>query len=179
MATKSEVDTYNLKLTGRGFSVERPVPEAVARQIMDLVMGGSATAGGQFAKPGGLSPDAGAADSSTPKAFMGVKRPRTDMERVTCLAYYLTHSRSVNAFKTKDLSDLNIEAAQQKMSNPSATARNAVLHGFLALAGGGKKQITPRGEAVVQALPDGDKVKAALADHKVRKPRKKRVRRNK
>jgi hypothetical protein len=101
------------------------------------------------------------------------------MERVTCLAFYLTHHKNTNAFKTKELTDLNIEAAQQKLSNASATARNAVGHGFLALAGGSRKQITPRGEAVVDALPDRDKVKGALADHKIRKPRKRRARKSK
>jgi hypothetical protein len=176
---KPDVDSYKLKLTGTGVSVERSVNELVARQIMDLVMGGAGSGGGQPTSPGTLGPSTGGADSSTPKAFMAGKRPRTDMERITCLAYYLTHNRSASAFKTKDLTDLSIEAAQQKLSNPSATARNAVEHGFLALAGGGRKQITPRGEAVVDALPDRDKVKTALTDHRVRKPRKKRVRKAK
>ena len=138
-------------------------------------MGGAGDSEGQSAKPTFSGPS-GRADSNTPKPFMTGKRPTTDMEKVTCLAYYLTHHRGTNVFKTKDLSDLNIEAAQQKLSNPSATARNAVNHGLLTLAGGGRKQITPRGEAVVEALPDRDKVKAAMADHKLRKPRKKRSR---
>src|SRR6516164_5632568 len=57
-------------------------------------------------------------------------------------------------------------------ANISATARNAVAQGLLASAGGGQKQITERGEAVVGALPDRDKVKAALEEYKIRKPRK-------
>jgi hypothetical protein len=175
MSSKRNDGDYKFKLTGEGVSIERTVDENVARQIMALVMGGAAGGDGLPAKPG-FTPVSMPTDLSTPKAFMSGKRPTTDMERVTCLAYFLTHSRNINAFKTKDLTDLNIEAAQPKLSNASATCRNAVTHGFLALAGSGRKQVTPRGDAVVGALPDRDKVKAALEEHKTRKPRKKRVR---
>lgn len=173
MATKRDGDGYKLKLTGAGVSIERTVNELVARQVMGLVIGGGESDEGQSPRPGTLGGNSGRTDASTPKAFMTGKRPTTDMERVTCLAYYLTHHRSTSAFKTKELTDLNIEAAQQKLSNPSATARNAVGHGFLSLAGGGRKQITARGEAVVDALPDREKVKSALSEHQIRKPRKK------
>jgi hypothetical protein len=179
MSNKRNDDDYKLKLTGAGVSIERPVDEIIARQIMALVMGGSASGGESPAVRSGFNPGSTPTDTSTPKAFMSGKRPTTDMERVTCLAYFLTHYRNTSAFKTKDLTDLNIEAAQPKLSNASATARNAVASGFLALAGSGRKQITPRGEAMVVALPDRDKAKAALEDHKIRKPRKKRARKAK
>jgi hypothetical protein len=175
MSAKRNVDEYKLKLTGAGISIDRPVNETVARQIMTLVMGGAGVGEGAAAGSG-FAPSPAPTNASTPKAFMSAKRPTTDMERVACLAYFLTHHRNTNAFKTKDLTDLNIEAAQPKLSNASATARNAVTHGFLALGGSGRKQITPRGEAVVAALPDRDKVKVALEDHKIRKPRKRRAR---
>jgi hypothetical protein len=77
------------------------------------------------------------------------------------------------------LIDLNTEAAQPKMSNASVAARNAVQNQYLSLAGGGRKQITARGEAVVKALPDRDKVKSALEGHRVRKRRKPRARKAK
>ena len=178
MSRKRNDGDYTLKLTGAGVSIERAVNEAVARQITALVMGGAASGDSEAGKSGVLA-GSSLGDPSTPKAFMSSKRPMTDMERVTCLGYFLTHHRSSTAFKTKDLTDLNIEAAQAKLSNASSTARNAVTHGFLALAGSGRKQITPRGEAVVAALPDRDKVKVALEDYKVRKLRKRRSRKAK
>src|SRR5438128_4773232 len=53
----------------------------------------------------------------TPKQFLNEKQPANDIERVACLAYYLTHYRSIPEFKTLDISKLNTEAAQPKLSN--------------------------------------------------------------
>ncbi|MDQ2969473.1 MAG: hypothetical protein M3R37_14320 [Actinomycetota bacterium] len=102
-------------------------------------------------------------DLGTPKQFHTTKGPQTDIERVTVHAYYLTHARAVTHFSTKDLSDLNTEAAAPRLSNASYAASNATKKGgFLAPAPGGKKQITARGEALVDALPDRGAVEAAL-----------------
>src|SRR6266511_4429760 len=53
----------------------------------------------------------------TPKQFLLEKQPSNDIERVACLAYYLTHYRNMPEFKTLDISQLNTEAAQPKFSN--------------------------------------------------------------
>src|SRR5215470_15281480 len=42
--------------------------------------------------------------SLSPKEFILQKQTRTDLERVACLAYYLTHYRDLPHFKTIDLS---------------------------------------------------------------------------
>ncbi len=99
------------------------------------------------------------------KQFMGQKQPKSDIERITCLAYYLTHYKQILHFKTIDLTHLNAEAAQPKLSNASFTARNAVSQQYLTPAGGGRKQITLRGEAVIEALPDRNAVQEALKQH--------------
>src|SRR4051794_32496429 len=43
----------------------------------------------------------------SPKEFLFQKQPRTDVERIATLAYYLTHYRDTPQFKTLDLSKLN------------------------------------------------------------------------
>jgi hypothetical protein len=112
---------------------------------------------------GGVIVDASA---MTAKQFMSAKRPTTDVERIACLAYYLTHVKNTAEFKTLDLTTLNTEAAGRKFGNASQAANNALnQNGFLAPAGKGKRQITTRAEAVVEALPDREKVTAALAEH--------------
>jgi hypothetical protein len=78
-----------------------------------------AEAPGGFGTPSGSGIpgiDAGPANLGTPRRFMAAKRPTTDVERVTCLAYYLTHARDTPHFKTKELTDLNTEAAGAKIS---------------------------------------------------------------
>jgi hypothetical protein len=109
-----------------------------------------------------------------PKEFLLEKDPRTEVERLACLAYYLTHFRNAPHFKTVDLSRLNTEAAQRKMSNPTSTAKNAMRDGFLVPAPkAGYRQLSAMGERYVQTLPDRD------AAYEVRKKiRPKRSKRN-
>ncbi|MEU0924340.1 hypothetical protein [Streptomyces malaysiensis] len=108
------------------------------------------------------------------RTFMSQKKPGSLVERIACLAYYLSFYRDTPHFKTSDLVLLNTEAAAPKFGNPSRDADNAGRqNGYLVTAGKGLKQLTPRGEAVVQALPDREAVSAALREfpYKARKSR--------
>jgi hypothetical protein len=116
------------------------------------------------------------AQPGTPKDFLREKNPQTDVQRIACLAYFLTHQRGQPHFKTKDLTLLNTEAAATKLSNPSFAVNNAAKQShFLAPAGNGNKQITAFGEDVVNALPDQDAVRALGEGQKKRKSRKARA----
>jgi hypothetical protein len=85
----------------------------------------------------------------------------------------LSKHRGQRTFETKDLTDLNLEAAGRQIGNPSQAAADAVRkRGFLAAAGGGAKQITRVGEEVVEALPDREKIKAITAKIPRKKARK-------
>jgi hypothetical protein len=91
----------------------------------------------------------------SPKEFILEKEPNTDLERLTCLGYYLTHYRNQPYFKTEDLSKLNTEAAQRQFSNAAFTASNAVRDGYFVHAPKkGFRQLSAVGEQYVQALPD-------------------------
>jgi len=100
---------------------------------------------------------------------MSEKLARTDIERVACLAYYLTHYRDAPHFKTIDISKLNTEAAQIKLSNPTVAVNNAAAKGLLASASGGNKQISAVGEEFVAALPDRDLAKTVLQKIRTRR----------
>lgn len=97
----------------------------------------------------------------TPKEFLLQKRPNTNVERIACLAYYLTHYRDIPHFKNTDINILNTEAAQTKLSNPSHAVRDAVRSGYLAAATKDMKQLSAQGEKYVEALPDRDAAKEA------------------
>jgi hypothetical protein len=144
---------YGLHSSAPSASHTRPGPTPV-----------SLPAGGGFSEKRDISP----------KEFIMQKQPRTDVERVACLAYYLTHYRNTPHFKTVDISKLNVEAAQSKMSNPAMAIDNATKAGYLAPATKGNKQISAPGELFVQALPDRDAAKSAMATDR----RKKRARKS-
>jgi len=108
-----------------------------------------------------------------PKEFIFQKQPKTDVERVACLAYYLSHYRDTPHFKTVDISKLNTEAAQVKFSNTAATVANAAREGLLVPAGKGAKQISAPGDRFVEALPDRSAAKEVKASMRLRRTRKK------
>lgn len=108
-----------------------------------------------------------------PKAFLAAKNPQTDVERATVLAYYLSHARGERHFKTRDLTDLNTEAAGQRFSNTSVAVNNAIRqNGYLAPGPKGTRQITARGDEVVETLPDREALAAILAAQPKRRRRK-------
>jgi hypothetical protein len=115
---------------------------------------------GQTAQPTypGFSDDT----SMSPKEFLFQKQPRTDVERIAALAYYLTHYRDMPQFKTLDLTKLNTEAAQPKFSNAASSANNAVKQGYLVPTTRGQRQLSAAGERFVAALPDRDAARAAM-----------------
>lgn len=126
----------------------------------------------------GYSTDVGAPTFSDrqelpPKEFLFQKQPKTDQERVACLAYYLTHFRDTAHFKTVDISKLNTEAAQIKFSNTAYAVANAANVGLLASAGKGAKQISALGERYVDALPDRNAAKEVMASMRRRHNRRK------
>lgn len=105
----------------------------------------------------------------SPKEFLFQKRPKTDVERIACLAFYLTHFRDIEHFKTLDLAKLNTEAAQIKFSNAAYAADNATKAGYLAPAGKAHKQITAWGEQFVVALPDREAALKIMTQARKRK----------
>jgi hypothetical protein len=108
-----------------------------------------------------------------PKEFLLEKQPKTDVERVACLAYYLTHYRDTPHFKTLELSKLNTEAAQPKFSNAANSTNNAVKRGYLAASLKGQKQLSAAGEQFVRALPDREAARIAMTTIRPRRRSKK------
>lgn len=121
----------------------------------------------------GPAPTAFSSDRSiSPKEFIREKQPKTDVERVACLAYYLTHYRETPFFKTIDISKLNTEAAQPKLSNAAMAVDNATKTNYLVPAAKGNKQISASGETFVQLMPNRDMARSEM--QKLRPRRKRR-----
>ena len=118
--------------------------------------------------------------SASPKEFMLEKRPGTDVERIACLAYYLTHYRGQPEFKTQDLTALNQEAGQPRIGNATQATDNATKGHYLINGSRGHKQISALGEQFVQALPDRERARTVYREANVtRKGPRRRVARTK
>lgn len=120
----------------------------------------------------------GEAQAIPAKQFIADKAPKTDVERIACLAYYLTHYANTPHFKTLDLSRLNTEAAQPKFSNAAVAAENATKMGYLVPAIKAHKQISAAGERFVQALPDREAAKQAMSAVRSRVKRRSSLKKN-
>ena len=108
-------------------------------------------------------PSFSADTAMSPKEFLFQKQPRSDVERIAALAYYLAHYRDTPHFRTLDLSKLNTEAAQPKFSNAASSANNAVKQGYLVPTTKGQRQLSAAGERFVAALPDRDAARTAMS----------------
>lgn len=134
----------------------------------------SANQGTRLPQPAVSSGDSSFSEdrSISPKDFILQKQPKTDVERVTCLAFYLTNYRDTPHFKTIDISKLNIEAAQPKLSNTAVAMDNATRSHYLVPASKGNRQLSAAGEQFVQLLPDREAAKAAMDSNRPRRRRK-------
>lgn len=175
----TEDEKYKITVTGPGHKFERTIEATTANQILNLIMTGavSPTSGvvGRTPGSGGGASGGGASDISTlnPKQFIAQKKPKTQYERIACLAYYLTTVRNTPQFGTEEITALNTEAAQATIKNAPVIVRDTTLkYKYLSAAADRNKQITALGEAVVEALPDREAVAAAIAEYRTPKGRK-------
>ena len=165
---------YKLSLDGSGLTFKRDVSEFVVRAIMDLVLKSENVENIPHSTAQESSSQLTSAHSEasrsglSPKQFMIEKNPKTDMQKIACLAFYLEHYRNVSEFKTRDLTLLHKETAQPKLSNFPAAVKNAATYDYLTPASSGKKRLSTVGEDIVEVLPDLAKAKE-IADKSKRK----------
>lgn len=155
------------------FEIHEPLGNAIVSERRGTVAQSASTATADHGtQSGSFSEDR----APSPKEFMLEKNAKTDVERVACLAYYLTHYRDSDGFKTLDISKLNAEAAQLKLGNAAQAVDNAAKAGFLISYIRGQKRISALGELYVQALPDRAAARESMAHAKPK--RKKKTRNN-
>lgn len=163
MATKKsmplEIEALNTVLGAIG-GLE-PAEQTWVLQAAATRVGVSLGTGGPRQGTGSQAGIPAARDLATePKEFLRTKDPKNDVQRVACLAYFLTHQRGTAHFKSRDISTLNTEAAGPRVNISRAVNNATNQNRYLATAGGGKKQITSLGEDVVKALPDQETVQS-------------------
>jgi hypothetical protein len=169
-----------LEAIGQALKVLSPLKEAQRRFVLETIqarLGLNTRPAGSTERPGGV-PGVGTAKQAeasserstagaTPRAFLSQKKPKSEGERMACLAYYLTHVKDKAHFKTRELTDLNVEAAGVKFPNPSRAAGDALTkYNYFVPGTKGCRQLSPLGESVVEALPDRDAVKKAIEENR-------------
>lgn len=167
----TEKNEFKVTIKGPGLTFDQSVDKSSANRIMSFVLTGSALSDGAGTRgPQGVGPSTthgGGNFGMTPKQFIASKKPNTQYERVACLADYLTNVRNTPQFDNDAITALNTEAAQAPIRNIGVIVRDtAHKYGYLSAGNGNNKQITVLGEAVVAALPDRDAVKAAIAENR-------------
>jgi hypothetical protein len=134
----------------------------VALLEVEPLNGASGAAAGNLAATGAPAANL---NNARIDVFVSTKKPTTTYQRIACLAYYLEHHDQLIELTSKDLSKANAAARQPKISNVGVFLNDATAkYGFFAAVGGGKKSLTQRGSAVVEALPDQAAVKQVLQD---------------
>lgn len=129
---------------------------------------------------GAAVPKANLLSNGTVKDFISLKKPDGYYERIACLAYYQEKHENKDGLKTVDIVQANTDAKQTKLPNPSMYVNHAAkTYGFLIPIGKGKKALSARGEAVVDALPDRAKVQTALTDHPLKRRNSKKKKKSK
>jgi hypothetical protein len=117
------------------------------------------------------------------KSFIIAKKPDSTYERITCLVYYLEKVDKMDGVKNTDIVSAVKNARLSPLSNSTVFINHAVSrYKFLTPLGGGKKGLSARGEALVDALPSRENVAAALAEHpigKISKSKKKKSKKSK
>ncbi|MEW5848610.1 MAG: hypothetical protein AB2A00_07330 [Myxococcota bacterium] len=107
------------------------------------------------------------------RQLLGAKKPATAAERVLLLGFYLTKHAKQSAFRTRDLSRLNTEAALEKFTNATVAVNAAVKKGWFNNQGG-RFTLTTGGERYVNALPDRAAAEEGAPRRGRGRPRKKR-----
>lgn len=130
--------------------------------------------GAGFQPPANATSSGAVVGNESPPEFFRLKKPDTDLQRVACLAYYLTKYRNTPVFKVADLSKLQTETRTPKFNLGRAADKATRNAKFLTSVSGHSKQITTHGEDVVEALPDQEAVKEVMKNQKGGRKRPKR-----
>jgi len=117
----------------------------------------------QESEAGGLHSDPNAEAQSAiskndPRAFIRIKRPVYDVQRVACLGYFHMKTTGHRGFSSKGILKLHTDSGGSKINLPRALDNATRQSKYLSNRNLREKQLTTLGEDVVEALPDQDTV---------------------
>jgi hypothetical protein len=119
--------------------------------------GGTTTPAGSGGAPAGVQSSIAKKD---PRAFIRIKKPSTDVQRVACLGYYLSQTTGKHGFTSKEVTQAHTDSGGSAINMTRALDNATRGSNYLSNRGPREKQLTTLGEDVVNALPDQAAVKA-------------------
>jgi hypothetical protein len=107
-----------------------------------------------------------------PRAFIRLKKPTTDVERVACLGYYLLKTTGLPGFTSKDISQAHVDSGGSAINMTRALDNATRQSRYLSSRGKREKQLTTLGEDVVEALPNREALAAVEEAARIGRKRK-------
>jgi hypothetical protein len=93
------------------------------------------------------------------RAFIRLKRPNTDVQRVACLGYFLVRTTGNHGSSSKDVSKAHTDSGGSKINMTRALDNATRQAKYLSNRGPREKQLTTLGEDIVVALPQQQALK--------------------
>ncbi|MEO1119100.1 MAG: hypothetical protein AAFX75_14565 [Pseudomonadota bacterium] len=129
MSEETKAESYSIRLTGPGLTIDREIPKELAEQVVLLVMTGQAprvaaipatpaAPGSAVGFGGGAAPAAPAADLSV-REYLDQSDAKRVPDKITAMAMYLRDVRSQSHFKRSDMVDMFQEASERVPKNLS------------------------------------------------------------
>jgi hypothetical protein len=134
---------------------------------------GASPAGGMPGIPAATGDIQAAIAKKDARAFIRIKKPATDVQRVACLGYFLAQTTAQHGFSSKDISKTHTDSGGSAINMTRALDNATRGAKYLSNRGPRQKQLTTLGEDVVNALPDQAAVKTVEAGAKGRRGGKK------
>lgn len=143
-------ETYSLSLEGGGLTVQRDVSEAVAFEILRIVMSGGRGA----PQERGVAPAVGRSDgrSTSLREYFDEVQPKRNVDRILAIACYLDVARGVDSFGPDEVKKEFRRAGEAPPGNYSRDFRWAVSAGWIAeTEESGQYFVTQKGRDAVNA----------------------------
>lgn len=138
---------------------------AASRWALVPPMQGTSVAGGTTGAVvqqvvGGATDVHAALTSKNIRAFIRLKKPQYDVQRIACLAYFNLKTTGQQGFTSKEIQTLHTESGSPKINFTRALDNATRKSKYLSNRGPREKQLTTLGEDIVEALPSQEAVNA-------------------
>jgi hypothetical protein len=156
---------YTLSLEGKGITVNRQISEAMALQIVNVVLGGPASLG-----RGVSTSSRSATSASSLREFLDTTKAKGNVEKIVAIGKYVSDQLSQETFTREDVKNRFRTAGERTPANLARDFGLAISAGWIAEdpASRGDYYVTQTG---ADALVEGFTTKARRGPSQGRRPK--------